>query len=635
MKKRFTYSLSLLAAALLAPKAIVNEAHAVTMLDSDKAPYTTAAPALTWDEKVILGRVENVYHQDIPELKDLPYIGKIDTGADTTSMHAENIQVYSNNPKYKGLKNTELMQVIVDEYGGPKSNWWLESFDNPERDIQGVVTFDLRHPVSGEVISLEYPLARTSVIRSRTSETPIYRPVINMPLTIAGVTVDTDVNLTDRSAFSAPILIGKTFLKKHAWVFAGYDYLQDQENARVLGRSEEIFVGDIPLKTSFSMANNYSQLHATNIKIDEEKKLVTFDTANKAGQKTQMTLPLVRMLRVSGTERPLVSVPLEAGDFNKSILAYLKDRSKYSSQLRMGKNSLSKHFVINTGDKNVLRAEDLTFGELLRKSKPTTITPHEILYIDGTPVEAKPSFAIDTPVLFVQSFELVKGESGEQVSFYIPNANGDDKKVIKPVDRKIRVGDSVRPVVKEPVTVGGKEQQMEFALEVADEGDDTYFAIGRGFNKDGVIINTRTEDLLDPRPLFTAGYIEKATVEGLRFSVKLDTGADVSSMNALNIKRFEKDGQPMVSFDYQNAEGMKESFTREVVDIMRIRAKAGEKPNERPVVMMNVTLGEVTKSVRVNLQDRSRFEYSMILGKNFLKNGAVVSSDETYLLGRE
>jgi hypothetical protein len=35
----------------------------------------------------------------------------------------------------------------------------------------------------------------------------------------------------------------------------------------------------------------------------------------------------------------------------------------------------------------------------------------------------------------------------------------------------------------------------------------------------------------------------------------------------------------------------------------------------------------------VNLQDRARFEYSMILGKNFLKNGAVVSSDETYLLG--
>ncbi|MFA0252746.1 RimK/LysX family protein, partial [Vibrio sp. 10N.261.45.A4] len=58
------------------------------------------------------------------------------------------------------------------------------------------------------------------------------------------------------------------------------------------------------------------------------------------------------------------------------------------------------------------------------------------------------------------------------------------------------------------------------------------------------------------------------------------------------------------------------------------------KPNERPVVMMDVTLGEVSKTVRVNLQDRSRFEYSMILGKNFLKNGVVVGSDNTYLLGK-
>jgi hypothetical protein len=48
---------------------------------------------------------------------------------------------------------------------------------------------------------------------------------------------------------------------------------------------------------------------------------------------------------------------------------------------------------------------------------------------------------------------------------------------------------------------------------------------------------------------------------------------------------------------------------------------------------MKVKLGDLEKEVRVNLQDRSRFEYSMILGKNFLKHGAVVSSDEDYLLG--
>ena len=151
-------------------------------------------------------------------------------------------------------------------------------------------------------------------------------------------------------------------------------------------------------------------------------------------------------------------------------------------------------------------------------------------------------------------------------------------------------------------------------------------------SKDGVLINTRTDHLLDAYPLFTAGHIEVATVEGLDFPVKLDTGADVSSINAQNIKMFKKDGQQMVSFTYQNDVGMEEKFTRKVVDTMTITAKQGEKANVRPVVEMHVTLGDLEKKIRVNLQDRSRFHYSMILGKNFLKYGAVVASDTNYIV---
>ncbi len=66
---------------------------------------------------------------------------------------------------------------------------------------------------------------------------------------------------------------------------------------------------------------------------------------------------------------------------------------------------------------------------------------------------------------------------------------------------------------------------------------------------------------------------------------------------------------------------------------MRIKAKKGEKVNIRPVVEMNVKLGDLEKKVRNPSRSLSSFEYSMILGKNFLKHGAVVSSDEDYLLG--
>ncbi|OXE28087.1 hypothetical protein CA163_35730, partial [Vibrio parahaemolyticus] len=86
---------------------------------------------------------------------------------------------------------------------------------------------------------------------------------------------------------------------------------------------------------------------------------------------------------------------------------------------------------------------------------------------------------------------------------------------------------------------------------------------------------------------------------------------DVSSINAKDIKLFQKDGKDMVSFTYENDLGMQKAFTREVVDVMKITAKKGEKANVRPVVEMHVKLGELEKKIRVNLQDRGRFHYSM------------------------
>ena len=64
-----------------------------------------------------------------------------------------------------------------------------------------------------------------------------------------------------------------------------------------------------------------------------------------------------------------------------------------------------------------------------------------------------------------------------------------------------------------------------------------------------------------------------------------------------------------------------------------VHRRPPEKENHRPVVMMEVTVGDVRKEIKVNLQDRSRFEYSMILGTNFLRYGFVVSSDDKFLLG--
>ncbi len=618
MMKKMSLALALTSALLVAPLSWAQSISA-----------TTQDPVYQLDDKLVLGRVESVYYSDIPELKAVPFIGKIDTGADTTSMHAENIHVSSSHPDYQNLKDNELLWAIVDDLGGTKAKWDADTF----KPYQVKVSFTVPHPYTGKEIQITDDLERVSAIRSRTSKKPILRPTIKMPMTIAGHTVDTEVNLTKRTQFSSPILIGKTYLDNNAWVFAGYDYLQEQPSAKMIGKKETVEVEGVPYKISISTTSRYTNVHALDIKVDKKNNAVSFTLEGENGKRHPMTLPLVRMLKTTKSERPLVYLPVKI-DENETQrwLVYLRDRSKFSSQIRLGQDVASQHFVIDTDRENLLGGVEKTFKSAL-KSKPLVISPEEQVTIDGYTVPAYPTFTVKTPLLRVNGFEVTEKGKDESVTFYLMNDEGKEEKITKPVVKKLKVGSTVRPVVDGDFLFGSKETSMEFALDVLDE-DETqpFFVFGHDIAKDGVLLNTRADHLLDARPLFKAGHIEVAEVEGMSFPVKLDTGADVSSINAKDIKRFQKDGKDMVSFTYENDLGMTKAFTREVVDVMRITAKKGEKANERPVVEMHVKLGELEKKIRVNLQDRGRFHYSMILGKNFLKHGAVVSSDTNYIV---
>ncbi len=618
MMKKMSLALALTSALLAAP---LSWAQSIS--------GTTQAPVYQLDNKLVLGRVESVYYSDIPELKAVPFIGKIDTGADTTSMHAENIHVSSSHPDYQDLKDNELLWAIVDDLGGTKAKWDADSF----KQYQVKVSFTVPHPYTGKEIQITDDLERVSAIRSRTSKKPILRPTIKMPMTIAGHTVDTEVNLTKRTQFSSPILIGKTYLDDNAWVFAGYDYLQEQPRAKMIGKKETVEVEGVPYKISISTSSRYTNVHALDIKVDKKHNEVSFMLEGENGKRHPMTLPLVRMLKTTKSERPLVYLPVKVGENEtQRWLVYLRDRSKFSSQIRLGRDVASQHFVIDTDRENLLGGVEKTFKSAL-KSKPLVVSPEEQVTIDGYTVPAYPTFTVKTPLLRVNGFEVTEKGKDESVTFYLMNDEGKEEKITKPVLKKLKVGSAVRPVVEGDFLLGRKDTSMKFALDVLDEGDtQPFFVFGHDIAKGGVLLNTRADHLLDARPLFKAGHIEVAEVEGMSFPVKLDTGADVSSINAKNIKQFKKDGKDMVSFTYENDLGMKQAFTKPVVDVMRIKAKKGEKANVRPVVEMHVKLGELEKKIRVNLQDRGRFHYSMILGKNFLKHGAVVSSDTNYIV---
>ena len=168
--------------------------------------HNTAKNALS--DRIILGRTEQVFFSDIEQLEHVPFAGKIDTGADTTSIHATNIHITSTHPKLRQLTDQALLEKLIkvdtiDRVS--RSNWTGELF----KPYQVSVTFVITHPYNGEKIQITRPLERVSVIRNRTNTSHILRPTITLHLSIAYKTVTTEVILTNRAHFSTRILVGE------------------------------------------------------------------------------------------------------------------------------------------------------------------------------------------------------------------------------------------------------------------------------------------------------------------------------------------------------------------------------------------------------------------------------------------
>lgn len=140
------------------------------------------------------------------------------------------------------------------------------------------------------------------------------------------------------------------------------------------------------------------------------------------------------------------------------------------------------------------------------------------------------------------------------------------------------------------------------------------------------------------------GVNEKARLAELELNVpaKLDTGAVTASLSALNIEMFEREDDDWVRFDLA-VEGSKEGKTleRPVVRIAEIKRRAddirdGESKDytTRPVIEMEVCLGNEHEKIEVNLTDRTAFSYPLLIGSTALQQfDAVVDPSLRYSAG--
>lgn len=136
--------------------------------------------------------------------------------------------------------------------------------------------------------------------------------------------------------------------------------------------------------------------------------------------------------------------------------------------------------------------------------------------------------------------------------------------------------------------------------------------------KNKIILGAREYIYLDP--------------PGLEFSARIDTGARTSSLNAMTLMEFERDGKPYVKFTLKNPQtGEIMEITRRLRRHVKIKERGDREAQQRPVVRMRVTLGSINELIDFTLENRSKFKHQVLIGRNLLRDLAIVDVSQRYM----
>ncbi len=127
------------------------------------------------------------------------------------------------------------------------------------------------------------------------------------------------------------------------------------------------------------------------------------------------------------------------------------------------------------------------------------------------------------------------------------------------------------------------------------------------------------------------GAVEEVELPNHKISLtaRIDTGATTTSINAQNIKKFERDGKKWVKFEIHNETGKLVALEKPVTRMVNIK-RHGAEDQIRYAVKLKLKLGKVNTVSEVTLADRSKFTYPLLIGRSFLTDMAIVDVSKEF-----
>jgi len=122
-------------------------------------------------------------------------------------------------------------------------------------------------------------------------------------------------------------------------------------------------------------------------------------------------------------------------------------------------------------------------------------------------------------------------------------------------------------------------------------------------------------------------------IGGVSFSTlaRIDTGARITSIHATDIKITDehvvaqKNIGKTITFQTMNHDGKVQQITERITKVFIVRNSQGTEP--RYVIELHLSWNQGNKKVEVNLRDRSKMTYKLLIGRNWLSKDFLVDVD--------
>ena len=121
------------------------------------------------------------------------------------------------------------------------------------------------------------------------------------------------------------------------------------------------------------------------------------------------------------------------------------------------------------------------------------------------------------------------------------------------------------------------------------------------------------------------GWQELVEIKIKKIKAKIDTGANLATLHARNLRVRKKEGIKFIYFDIPPLPGKKKNRVRkgELLGYRRIKSSDGL-IEKRPYIKTAMKLDGIVKKIEITLTDRTNMDFHMLVGRKALGKRCLV-----------